>query len=161
MYLVIEYEDYRKENYIITHGVTSDLAKAKHAIYRVIEPKVTKINQGDEKYPGKFHCLVSVNNYNEYVYLEPRNRNKIIEQFRIAYVDITSILNKTLGDVFEMMDERVPKRLSLPPSEIITKDIFLRLINEKYINKECLQEFLDVDYETSTTSYAIVECEEL
>jgi hypothetical protein len=161
MYLVIEYEDYRKENYIIIHGVTSDLAKAKDAIYHVIEPKVTKINEGDEKYPGKFHCPVSVKNDNEYVHLEPRNRNKIIEQFRIAYVDITSILDKTLGDVFEMLDERVPKRLSLPSSEIVTKDIFLRLINEKYINKEFLGKFLDVDYETSTTAYAIVECEEL
>lgn len=161
MYLVIEYQDYRKENYIITHGVTSDLTKAKDAIQRVIQPILTKINESDEKYPGKFRFAVSVKNDNEYVDLEPRNRNKIIEQFRIAYVDITSILNKTLSEVFEMIDERVPKRLSLPSNEILTKEVFLRLINEKYINKECLGEFFDVEYSTSYTVYAIVECEEL
>ncbi len=159
MYLVIEYYDYRKENYIITHGVTSDLTKATETLNRIIDSKNT------EDQPEVCKFTVPVKNLEEhgeeYVCLEPKNRKKIIKQIRTAYADIRSVLGKTLSQFFEMIDERVPKRLSLSPDEILTKDIFKRLITEKYINTGCLGEFFDVEFSTSCTIYAIVECEEL
>lgn len=157
MYQVIEYNDYRKENYIHLHGFTSDLEKAKQKAKEILEKASSKDRED---------CLCQIyelekDHRNDYVALS--NPRKDIVQYTYRYIEFPKLLHKTVRELYvEILEEKVPKSIS--PDEIITKDVFRDLLDRKllsgYLN--FLQEDTnDICITMTTTIAAVVKCDEL
>ena len=152
MYQVIEYNDYRKENYIFLHGVTSDLEKAKVRAREIIEKKYKKSQQGDHQIYQMYEVECA-----EYVDLQPTDKKNVMYQYSYRKIDVSNVLCKTVRDVYNFIEEKVPKTIS--PDEIITKDVFFNLLHtdKKFIY---YSEELDFSLDTFSTIVSIVKCEE-
>lgn len=155
MYQVIEYNDYRKENYIKLHGVTSDLERAKQRAQQIfeIDPTDDKEDCFVQIYElPKDHCA-------DYVYLS--DRKAVMHQYSCRKFTFSKLLNKTIEELFEIIEERVPKTLS--PDQIITKEVFRDLIHRKVLNgylNFLHEDTGDISMEIYSTVVAIVKCEE-
>lgn len=157
-YQILEYNDYRKENYITIHGVTRDLEKAKKKVIEILQKQISNDKEVEDKFfeiyeLPKDHC-------NEYVALVPRANT--VSQYTYREISFTSLLNKTVKDLYDILEEKVPKSLS--PDQILTKDVFYDLVHRKIL-KDGYLEFLhtdtgDICIDTYSTIIAIVECEE-
>ena len=155
MYQVIEFNDYRKENHIKLHGVTSDLEKAKQRVKEVLEKMFEKHDEKDSFYQvyelPKDHC-------NDYVYLS--DRKNVMCQYTNRFINFEKLLGKTIRELYiEILEEKVPKRFS--PDQVVTKDVFYELIHsglDGYLN--FLQDTRDIYIELYTTIVAVVKCEE-
>lgn len=151
MYQVIEYNDYRKENYIFLHGVTSDLEKAKQRAQEIIQKSCEKKDEKDSFY--QIYKLQAT----EYVDLQPSDKTNVICQYSYRLIECSNLLGKTVREVFEMMDEKVPKKFS--PDEIIAKDVFQNLIDNKHVSIHCAEE-LEFEVDNFSRIIAIVKCDE-
>lgn len=155
MYQVIEFNDYRKENYIHLHGVTSDLEKAKQRAQEILQGYV------DPKKNSREDCFVEIyrlpkDHCNEYVYVKDR-----MYQYSYRTFEFPNLLNKTIQELYEIIDEKVPKDLS--PDQIITKDVLKDLIYRKVLTKHLdflIEDIGDICMDTCSTIVAIVKCEE-
>ncbi len=164
MYQVIEYNDYRKDNYIRLHGVTTDLEKARQKVKEILE-KYMKNSQNEDEEKG---CLCQIYEFpsdhcNEYVCIS--NRKDIVSQSSYRCIDFSNLLDKTIRELYKTLEEKVPKSISqsISPDEIITKDVFLRLLEQKKFTEylEYLQEDIgDICIDNTSTIVAIVKCEE-
>lgn len=152
MYQVIEYNDYRKENYIFLHGVTSDLEKAKQRAQEIIQKSYEKKDEKEDNFYQIYKLQAT-----EYVDLQPSDKKNVICQYSYRLIEFSNLLGKTVREVFEMMDERVPKTIS--PDEIITKDVFRNLIDNKHLNLSWSED-LEFEIDIFSRIIAIVKCEE-
>ncbi len=163
MYQVIEYNDYRKENYIQLHGVTTDLEKGRQKVKEILEKYSQRRSPSSEE---GFLCQIyelPSDHCNEYVSLS--NKKDIISQSSYRFIDFSPLLHKTIRELYEILDEKVPKSISqsISPDEIITKDVFLRLLEQKKFTNylDFLQEDIgDISIDNTSTVIAIVKCEE-
>lgn len=153
MYQVIEYNDYRKENYIFLHGVTSDLQKATQRTQEIIQKGIEKCHNKE----SIIYQVYKLDERTEYVDLQPNDRKNVICQYSYRCINFTSLLGKTVREVFDMMEEKVPKKVS--PDEIVTKDVFRNLIDNKHVSIYCAED-LGFDVDNFSTIVAIVKCEE-
>lgn len=155
MYQVVEYNDYRKENYIFLHGVTSDLEKAKQRTYEIIQKDIEKCNDKDNE--SIIYQVYKLDERANYVDLQPNDRKNVICEHSYRCINFSSLLGKTVREVFGMMEEKVPKKVS--PNEIVTKDVFRNLIDNKHISIYWAEE-LGFDVDNYATIVAIVKCDE-
>ena len=162
MYQVIEYQDYRKENYIYLHGVTSDLEKAKDRAKSIQEQYASKHYNKDHK--GTY-CRIQERkkgSQNDYVDFQGRDRKSVICEFEIFSIEFHDLLEKTIRELFvDILDEKVPKDIS--PDEIITTELFCDLIDRNLLKGYL--EFLAEDQQLisltrSSGFVAVVTCEE-
>lgn len=160
MYQVIEYNDYRKDNYIRLHGVTTDLEKARQKVKDILEKYSNSKNDNNNE-----GCLCQIyelpqDHCNEYVSL--CNKKDVISQSSYRIINFSPLLDKSIQELYESIDEKVPKSIS--PDEIITKDVFLRLLEQKKFTK-CLdfleQDIGDISIDRTSTIVAIVGCQEV
>lgn len=162
MYQVIEYQDYRKENYIYLHGVTSDLEKAKVRAKSIQEQYASKYYNKEHK--GTY-CLIQERekgSQNDYVDFQGRDRKSVICEFEIFSIEFHDLLEETIGKIFvDILEEKVPKGIS--PDEIITTELFRDLIDRNLLTGYL--EFLAEDQriislDRSSSFVAVVKCEE-
>lgn len=155
MYQVIEYQDYRKENYILVHGVTSDLEKAKGRVGEILK-KIT--GSHDEK--DSFYQIYQLpgDHRNDYVYLS--DRKNVVGQYTYRFIHFEKLLGKTVKELYdEILEEKIPKRVS--GDTVITRDVFYNLVeNELSSSLDFLQDTGDIYIDTFSTIVAVVKCEE-
>jgi hypothetical protein len=151
MYQVIEYYDYRKENYIFLHGITSNVEKAKQRAKEIIERKFL---EDENEY--SFYQIYELKN-SEYVDLQPMDKKNVVCQYSYCFIDFSNLLLKTVREICEMIGENIPKTIS--SDEIITKDIFRNILENRknFINYSEYSEFL---VDTFSTIVSVVKCEE-
>lgn len=129
MYQVIEYNDYRKENYIILHGITSDLEKAKQRARKILEEDASGYKCYEESSSFyQIYQLDTEDHPNQYIQLQPGRENKksVMCEYTFRYIEFSGLLNKTVGELYtDILDEKVPKSVS--PDETITKELFVIL----------------------------------
>lgn len=137
MYVVLEYQDYRKENYIHVHGVTNDLEKAKQRALDILKTHMSE--ETDSNFYQIYDCS---KDQKSYVALQ----QKVKYEFSIREITLDSVklLGKTVGELFEMLDEPVPKRLRADKNTVITKQLFREMIDNQTITEGCMN-FLQSD----------------
>jgi hypothetical protein len=151
MYQIIEYNDYRKENYIFLHGVTSDIEKAKQRAQEIIQKKFFL-----EQNEHNFYQIYELK-HSEYVDLQPMGKKDVICQYSYRFINFSNLLGKTVGEIYEMIDEKVPKTMS--SDDFITKDIFANIL-KNHIDFIYLEELLDFFADTFSTIVSVVKCDE-
>lgn len=136
MFVVLEYQDYRKENYIHVHGVTNDLEKAKQRALDILKTHMSE--ETDSNFYEIYDCS---KDQKSYVALD----HKIKYEFSVREITLNEkLLGKTVEELFEMLDEPVPKRFRGEKNTVITKNMFREMIDNKTITEGCMN-FLQSD----------------
>lgn len=160
MYVITEYQDYRKENYIHLHGVSDDLEKAKQRAVEILKSHFDP--EGEFNFYQIYDCSRDPKSY---VALQPSRRQDVKYEFSYREIVFDRLLGKTIRDLFEMLDNPVPRSMQEGKDTVITKQLFREIVETKAISDGDL-EFLQSDCGCieiclSSAIIGVVECEKI